>query len=984
MSNTFQHHNSSFGHKIKRLVLDTSQQLRTIFHSKINSFIQLKRSQRLELILGLVVLVMVIIGGASAYFLSFQKQDVRQQARMVECTEDVDCSSGYVCRSNRCVRKNKPTPTRHKYKPTPTSSKPSDIPKPPRSTQAPKPTNTPKPRGQVRCSWGSEGSVACSNAVTCVKCVNKNGHGYTQVVSRSECSGKVCGLSQSQASPTPTSVSSAPDNDDCLSRFGAKIICLNGYKYMSECPSDRRYVCKGGLKQATPSPSVRPTQTPTPTRIANAVCGPCKKPGYSYGDDYEDGSCVPDYSKNGQSCDYNKICSYGECISNNTPTNTPTPTQNLSGYEHLDYCEQYGDGVSCTVNKNGYRVVGYCYSGRCVGVSVSHTPTPTPTHTPTPKPTRKPTHTPTRVPTPTHRLTPTVTLVPWQTYHPGSWTTITTPSPTPTLLPSYYHHNLPQWSTPTPTRHHGGSAAHSRAYSYVTNTPTPTSVPSAKLSCAGKKKGDSCFLPGGDKGTCDTAGYCVYSKEKNLPPTPTYSPIPTLAGQASRCSLSYRGAIQRCAQNYEKCSNGKYKCISQGKKHDATLDCPYKSKGSARIHCLFKGGYTDVGCLSGYRCESTKQKIQPVPTGRPTPVTLSYLPTHLQLPTLTPTNQPKQVVSSCVGQNSTTVVCIDSLGRTGYCRQGICIAHSSYVYTNSCTGKQDGSKCTSSTGKKGTCGAGYCQVTKESLQLPVISPTSVLSGGGITIISSTATPTPTLVSMPTLVSSPTPLPSPTSLPTGAVSKMSTPAVPIIYSTPGLQVVEKVAKNRGMTPYVVYPNSGDSVIEALYQALKSNQECGQYGCWMMTVEDTPLAMQLPGAPDIVIVRADYTKATYDYNPNHYEARIDKMMAHEKEHTQQAANGDANFANVVHCPETKCHLFQALIEGDAESVSTVGGSDYEPFRATYKTVEQIAQEAGFLDLFMDVSKGNNTRIDELVNALQQSGVSVDALLRETGVL
>jgi hypothetical protein len=182
----------------------------------------------------------------------------------------------------------------------------------------------------------------------------------------------------------------------------------------------------------------------------------------------------------------------------------------------------------------------------------------------------------------------------------------------------------------------------------------------------------------------------------------------------------------------------------------------------------------------------------------------------------------------------------------------------------------------------------------------------------------------------------------------------------------------------MNVLIVYPGSGNSVIEQLYQILVNNRECGSAGCLMMTNEDSPITVTLPGYPNIVVVSGPLISGSYYNNP----AVINAIMDHEKVHVVQTYSAGADFATSVHCSENRCHLFQGLIEGQAESVSQIGGTSYQKFRTTWTKVREWAQRTGNTQLFTSVAMGADDKIPELMAKMEQSGQSVQALLTASG--
>lgn len=63
----------------------------------------------MQYIVGALVLLLVVIGGGSAYFLSQSNQDVRNQAAggndpyTGSCTSSAQCASGYACTNGKCT-----------------------------------------------------------------------------------------------------------------------------------------------------------------------------------------------------------------------------------------------------------------------------------------------------------------------------------------------------------------------------------------------------------------------------------------------------------------------------------------------------------------------------------------------------------------------------------------------------------------------------------------------------------------------------------------------------------------------------------------------------------------------------------------------------------------------------------------------------------------------------------------------------------------
>lgn len=100
--------------------------------------------------------------------------------------------------------------------------------------------------------------------------------------------------------------------------------------------------------------------------------------------------------------------------------------------------EQSADAISGTGTYWKYGRIDACGATDCLSVSGTPTPTPSPTQTPTPTLTPTITPTPTNTPTPTVTPTPTMTLTPTPT---------TSATPTPTLTPTI----TPVPPTPTPT-----------------------------------------------------------------------------------------------------------------------------------------------------------------------------------------------------------------------------------------------------------------------------------------------------------------------------------------------------------------------------------------------------------------------------------------------------------------------------------------------------------------------------------------------------
>ena len=430
---------------------------------------------------------------------------------------------------------------------------------------------------------------------------------------------------------------------------------------------------------------------------------------------------------------------------------------------------------------------------------------------------------------------------------------------------------------PTPTRT-------PTLYLPVTRVSLPSTthqLPINELSCANKKVGATCYLPGGDKGVCDGKGRCVYSKEKNLPPTPTVTPTP-------------------------------------------------------------------------------------------------YLPLITQAPA--PPCYQKKDLSACQ----------DASGRQGYCRVGVCIVQtrvSSYV--NPCKGKNEGDHCTSPTGDRGTCNAfGYCQVVSRFHYSPTPSPTTWLSQGVVVVVDTpTISVSPTLIPeqaftpaktpTPTLIPTPTLVPPPTLNPDLAL-RMSFDYVKTRVPPDridDINVAIKAAKKTGLEPFIVYPNSGDPVIEQLYQILASNTNCGNNGCWAMTSEDSSIVAQL--AENAVIIRTDID---YAQSANYV---TNTLMPHEHVHAVQARNAGNDFAEKMHCDSEECAVLQALIE--AQAVKTSHDSDYYGayIRFYDEVKEQARNDNQLLNLFEEVSWGHDEKVPDLIAKLEEQGIDVRALLDATGV-
>jgi|GEM_PF-4186623 len=348
-------------------------------------------------------------------------------------------------------------------------------------------------------------------------------------------------------------------------------------------------------------------------------------------------------------------------------------------------------------------------------------------------------------------------------------------------------------------------------------------------------------------------------------------------------------------------------------------------RGAGESCC--SGGYTD------YSCGATDQRCGAAPFFTPTPS-----PTQ---PICTSSGNCYNQVVSCCGDYYSDDFCASGL-RCGTAPTPTPIN----CLSSGCL--SDGERC--------------CGGSIYSLLCPG---QGIMCNGSTT---STITPTPTLMPTATLV--PTKTPSPTPINSN---------IPPAYSTSSTRYAMQSALARGMQPFLVYPNSGDALIEQLYLVLFNNKACGQTGCLMMTNEDTPLTAVLPGYPNIVVISAPLiSNPAYGGNP----AVIDAVMDHEKVHTLQTANVSPDFANVVHCPQDKCHLFQSLIEGQAESVSQVGGNGYQKFRTVWAKTKEWAQNTGNTELFVAVAMGHDTKIDELINKMEASGQPISELLKQSG--
>ena len=167
------------------------------------------------------------------------------------------------------------------------------------------------------------------------------------------------------------------------------------------------------------------------------------------------------------------------------PTPTPTPTPIFTTNPHLR-------------NVPGYAYVTITPSPTFTPTPTptptdTPTPTPTPTDTPTPTPTDTPTPTPTDTPTPTPTSTYTPTPTPTSTYTPTPTPTSTytptptptstytpTPTPTPTDTPAPADTPVPPTNTPTPPTNTPTPAPTDTPAPTPTDTPvppTPTPVP---------------------------------------------------------------------------------------------------------------------------------------------------------------------------------------------------------------------------------------------------------------------------------------------------------------------------------------------------------------------------------------------------------------------------------------------------------------------------------------------------------------------------